>query len=45
VSAKQAPIQQSLLSNGSMNKHVSMAIGESKNNGREIVYIINDERL
>jgi hypothetical protein len=42
---KQAAVQQPLLSNGSANKHVSTAMKEHSNNGREVFYMVYVEKL
>jgi hypothetical protein len=34
-----------LLNNGSANKHVSMAMKEEGNNGRDVFYIVHDDVL
>jgi hypothetical protein len=37
---EQATVQQPLLINSSANKHVSMAMSEHSNNGRDIFYAV-----
>jgi hypothetical protein len=45
MTTKQATTQQPLLSNGSANKHVSMAMREYSNNGRDVFYAVGVEVL
>jgi hypothetical protein len=45
LTAKQAIIQQPLLSNSSANKHVSMVTTKYSNNGRDVFYAVNAKML
>jgi hypothetical protein len=43
MTVKQATIQESLLINGSANKHVSMAAREYSSTGRDVFYVVHAE--
>jgi hypothetical protein len=45
LTTKKATIQQPLQSNSSANKHVSMAMKEYSNNGRDVFYMVHAEML
>jgi hypothetical protein len=45
MAERQAIIQQPLLSNGSVNKHVSTVTRKDSNNGRYVVYAVRAEVL
>jgi hypothetical protein len=45
MTVEQATIKQSSLSVISLNKHISMAMKEYRNNGREVLFTVHDEML